>query len=1081
MHDLQKECRLSCAVDIFREETYSMDSLKHISTGLLHDAVTVANLQRREEPAAVPPEPEDSVGISRNRARKAPSDNKTPAETSQSDKTGSILPGKSTVKDAATGAQGTLEDGAPAKAQVIPSSDIQEAPDNSATDAMRNNARNATCTFLGDLGARFKAGELKEDSFQKASNALYDLLHNPQGDPLVRKMARELMYDYVAGATPADDWQLKRGSITGPSEYISNLWHSLDNCGDKTYFGPENDIRDFLDALQTESYGISVPEDALKAVAHFSQTMQRRGDADFKPEIRGKEPRDSDYALARDSASLVEYWWHHEQISVTKDGREVLPGSLNLQEIVRGERVEIHGSEIRLSSPAPRPPAAVRAQVKEIFDAIDPYEPKENHGNNERDKGFAILCQRAEKNSDEAGTILGIFISGIGGGIKRGDYDLRKLGRILKEGQNNPALKGLLTEQLPTLSTLISRYHGREMLVANNLEEESKVDFARNLTGTFPELLKDERFFREEMGTLLTSRDINTRNSMCTFMKELFEKDAALVKPTIDIILSDWGQPYLDQQQCWLIRDACMKYGWLPDRPQAESLLPKLYQPVGKDGRSLLSNNYSDSEEFPMALNLFNRIRKEKPELIDGFELPDRNLRMVPLAEALKDRMYVDPSDDNNLMYILCKEKNGSFSSCHWVKDYYDLIFSDEKAVTSLLDSFEREYRKAGALIKLTRKGKMDFAFLSSLEMEPENEKRFRTLIKSERYDKQGLYAFSDYVDLIRIEEIGRDMEAMRRGALTPSKQITTTFDALKMAHRMGGSFDIGQKSDEILNAMENGINATSMNLDKEAEELLSTLESDLAAGGTFSKSPESTLMVFQVLEHLSRRSPALFDSIYALLKPGLDLNHSNGKRIVNKLLDPFREKAVMEMMSGLWEQTVTPMERVRSYAGEVPALMKKSDVLPNKWRYGGMETAFREGMKEHARSPEIRDIPLNLHDPAHAFDAYSHLAEKEKDEDGMGKAWLRFREVLEHVGGESQYDVAKSFYDFIEEEVGKGREREKCLKHCMRAYALEQNPRMTPWSDDSIPSGTEGTIEVCGNNINIGGIKLDIRQDDSL
>jgi hypothetical protein len=88
-------------------------------------------------------------------------------------------------------------------------------------------------------------------------------------------------------------------------------------------------------------------------------------------------------------------------------------------------------------------------------------------------------------------------------------------------------------------------------------------------------------------------------------------------------------------------------------------------------------------------------------------------------------------------------------------------------------------------------------------------------------------------------------------------------------------------------------------------------------------------------------------------------------------------------------------------------------------------------------------------------------------------------KDVLDHTSGESHYDTAKDFYDFIEDEVGKGRDREKCLMHCMRAYALEQDPRKTPWSDDTAPSAVTDIEEAGDDSISIGGIRLDVHQEN--
>jgi hypothetical protein len=1048
-----------------------MDSLKPLSTGFQQGVTADIKPQLQEDTSPASSEPLDSVGISGEQAKRASGKKKAGSRSARvrKDVSSASKSSKAPAKGAAKGGSG--------REPALSSPESSYAADTTATTAMRSLARRAVCTYLGELGEKLKAGEVKGEDFHKASMALYDIIRNPQADPLVGKMARELMYTYVKGTTTVADWQLKKGPISGPTECISSLWRRLENWGDGMYLGPENGIKDFLDALQAATEGRKVPEEALKSVAHFSRAMQSRGDADFKPEIRQKEPREEDLAQADDSASLVEHWWHQGQITVRKDGREVLPGSLDIRESVKNEKVEIHGSELRLYSPSPKQPAPLRRRTKEIFDAIDSYEWKDKNGKNERDKGFAILGELARSKTDEARAVLGTFIGSLDAESERGDHQLRKLARVIKEGQNNPALKELVAEHLPTLSTLISRYNAREMLVGGNLEEEAKVAFARELTGTFPELLKDERFFNEEMGTLLTGQEINALNDTGIYMRELFEKDPSLVRPTVDIMIADKKRPYLYGQQCLLIDQAVEKYGWLPDREQAESLLTKLYQPPGQSKRSLFHSGYSDSHEFSTVLSLFSRINGEKPELIEGFELPDSKGRMVSLGEALKDRVLTDPVDDGDLMRNLLMKKGIGSGSCHWARDFCHFMLPDDKAVGDYLDAFEKTYREAGALNKLAREGKMAFAILSSLDMGPEKEKRLRDLVMPERYSNQGFYIFSDFVDDIRREEIARDMEAMRSGRLSAKNQVTTSLDGLKMAHRMG-SLEVNWRSSEIFKAMDEGIRAGSLDTGKEAGRLLSKMKTELAAHGTFDKSPEKALLNFQVLEHLTQGNTALFDDVFEVLRPCLGLDQGYGNGILNGLLDSFRERAIEKMIGKLWERDTPPLARFETSAHEIPSFAALSYTLGHKWGFDETAKVFRDGMKDYPHSPEIRDIAARLKKPQNSLDIYGHLAQREKDDEGIGGAWIRFRDVLDHTGGESHYATAKNFYDYIEDETARGRDRERCLMHCMRAYSLGQDPRNTPWIDDTMPTGDAGVDKSDQDSISIGGIRLEVHDD---
>jgi hypothetical protein len=339
-------------------------------------------------------------------------------------------------------------------------------------------------------------------------------------------------------------------------------------------------------------------------------------------------------------------------------------------------KVEIYGSEIRLYSPQLRSGTNARARAKEILDSMEAYQSKDKNETKNTDRGLSVLGELAETSIDEAVSALGLIISDIGREGRQTDHGkkLRKLGRIVKEGQNDQAFRKLLAEQMPALSTLISRLNAADKCGGTG-DEMAMVNYAGNLTETFPELLKDSRFFSEELGVLLKSGESNTINSTSRFMQQMLEKEPSLVAPMMKILLSDRERPYLQKAQCGLITQAFDKYGWHPDQKQTESLLSILYRPSSCRAQSLFDESCPDYWEFPMAIRLLNQIRKEDPSLVEGLELPGRNGRMTPAGKALMDQIGADSADDEDLMRFTCTRIHSDMGSARWMKDFYQFVF----------------------------------------------------------------------------------------------------------------------------------------------------------------------------------------------------------------------------------------------------------------------------------------------------------------------------------------------------------------------------------------------------------------------
>lgn len=795
----------------------------------------------------------------------------------------------------------------------------------STTSAQRSAMRKSACEYLGEIGKKLAAGELKGKDFQSAAYDMADRANYPGEDPLVREVAKNLVYTYVKGTTTVSDWQLKAGAVEGPAQCFRSMNRRLQNSGDRMLLGPESGLGDFLKALLQTTEGYRVPEKALKAVAHLGRTIALREKAQLSEEIRKKETPESDRALAGTFADLVEHWWNNGQVEVYRDGKRVLPGSMDIRERILGENVAVHGSAIELTPDGKKISVEAKKLIGKILEKL-------NWCDGRKTEGLNILEELSRTDRELAREVVTGLMGDLRSKSARNDRLVGKIVDFITIAEDKPALKELFQEHLPQLSTQISDWNARESLIAHNLEESSKVHYAETLVKTFPELLKDPRFIDEELCPLILCEEINGCNDACKLMEELWKGDAGLVKPTVDIILSAVDTPIYEGSQLRLVRKAIDEYGWLPDRIQVESLLPRLYFPPGKSQISIFSG-YTSCDEFTAVVKLFNELRKKKPELLEGLEIPDHSMKMVPLGKALLDRLYTDPNKDLMEKVNLSGEYSRDYQG---VGEIYEMAFSDPKDVEKVLKSSEDALAKVPSLDKLDREEQLNLAAVLSLTRKEGPPERIKVMLSPFLQQKNN-GGFRTVMDKLRREAIEKGKPELASGSLGPREQILLTDRLVEMQDLLGYSFDQEKNREPIL-------------------------------------------------------------------------------------------------------------------------------------------AAFREGCgKCH---PGLKDMTSSLTSDTHLYRACGLITKRAKSEEDVVENWRHLKDLVEIVQGETHFDVAENFFDYMDEQKVYGKSREDMLKHCMRAYTLGTDPRLTPWVDENAPQepARVENVEETGE-VNIGGIRLDVNK----
>lgn len=186
--------------------------------------------------------------------------------------------------------------------------------------------------------------------------------------------------------------------------------------------------------------------------------------------------------------------------------------------------------------------------------------------------------------------------------------------------------------------------------------------------------------------------------------------------------LADLSDPELCNSDDPLVaRAACFKHG--RPLPPTTDPLALLYQPFEPgDETATLSKNQA-----------FTNWLEGKPEVPDGLELPDTRGRVVPLAEALIDRLVHDPGFSPERTAL----KTGRRSSWDGAEGYYALIKPTPQQVNDLFTQVETALAEKGSTGNLDKPDRVRVSILASLPLDARDEKRLDALLFPERLEER--------------------------------------------------------------------------------------------------------------------------------------------------------------------------------------------------------------------------------------------------------------------------------------------------------------------------------------------------------
>ncbi|MHC9538961.1 MAG: hypothetical protein AB9903_05530 [Vulcanimicrobiota bacterium] len=935
-------------------------------------------------------------------------------------------------------------------------------------------ARKVRLDELNIMKEQLEKGALAGEAFSDAAYKLSEYVQD-KSDPLIKRMAQNLLGDYVNFKSPEANWVMKVGSVEGPVKYLRSMKRHVDDTWSGSYLGDSSRFPEFLKALAKGTAGALIPQEALMTVAHLGSSFAMRSTAKLPPEARKNEPEQKDISWGAGCASLIDFWWNNGQIEIHSDGELLKPGSTDIKDLLFRCKVAVRGSAIELKPSLKPHSLKEKGLAKEIMQEINPRAEDD-----QKDTGITRLQVLYMSDPSLAAKVMDVIIdeaqSHIGeneDGKKSLQWGTDSISRLLFHARENDWLRDLMKEHLPALRDFPCKAYSYGLLSLDCTNGFEYTRFFRNLTRAFPEIL-DAELLRDGLSPMLRSDDPQTCREGSNLAREIWKERPDLVSPTVEMLLKDNDSPSLQDEQWSLIHDAAEKYDWVPEKSLMDNLISRLYLPPGREKRSLFDGSGLKGYDLGGGIKLLSILQKKNPGFVKGYQLANTKGELVSVNSAIIDRLANDPGRDEVSRYLYTK---GGFK--YNSSALYSLIQGDEELQQEMLQKVKEGYAKAGSISGMSEAEKGMLTMLYCLEPEKNRAASLREIFLKDMLNHQGFYVFSDMVDRIRREEMDSGIDDLKKGALTAEAHIDRARGAIAIAHYMGTSSDLERHTCRVFEAMEEGRKTGSMDLKTLFPGLLAEFQASLTKNGTVGAMPAKDLALVQIIEYMARSDEDLKNKTWEMLRPHLAIDQGYGNGIAVSCLDPFRKMEIEKqevMLAG--EGALTRSERIDLYE-EILAIGKTSYNFKEEEVRAAALSAFCKGLSLAGASSPLGELPLSFTDPADSYKAYCGLMPGAEKNEDCAAEWVKLKDILKIVGGEAHLDLALDTYHYVEEMSALGMDRGMALAHALRSRSLGSNPREIAIQENETSPG-DHHVEVEEAFVDIGGIKLDIRKSGS-
>lgn len=876
--------------------------------------------------------------------------------------------------------------------------------------------RAAMLPGLHEVEAQLRDGKFEGAAFQQAAMRL-SKANEDETDPFVARKIQQVLYERVQGTTAVADWQLKRGMLDGPLDFLGGKVDSLPR-NDHNYFTDEVFLP-FLDAVAAATAQGPVPERALKTVAHLATSLWERSEQPLNEEIRSKETPEDDRRWSEECVIVLDEWHARGGVQVVRGGETLPPGSVDLLAELSKGRAAVRGKTLDLTPPSA--PMAVSPEAASTVEALlEDFKYWEKEG-----------CPQADQLQDLARAKPELAREVVQALLDRDDLledrdASPRIGRLVSEAATRPGLKELLRPHLPRLTSVAARAHERGTVAPDNLVGQYKVKLYQSVLQTFPELATED-FVRRDLAPLLLAEEINTAHDAARMMLEVWKEHPDLVGPTMDVVLQD-STTRLGRAAEELTLPALEKHGWSPTPKQQDAMLAELYLPVGKNDRSV----FTSYETVQRGLGSLEALEARSPGYLDRLRLPDTRGQLVPARRAMLDRLLNDPSDD--LVRNLYTKSSGS----HIASRFYKVIFPNAELTGELLDRVAAAFDPATGVAGMSPDAQAAAAVLGSVPLSKEDEARLDALLAPEIPKRQkGFYVYSGLVESVRARFL--DREAAKLPGLPGPERVARAEELLTLARETHEDYDA--EPGRVLKLLVPHLAGADL------APLVETVRADLARGQALeSLSPAETAR----LQLADAAAPE--GLVLAALRPRLRDEVGYGNKAVESVMHRWRWSESLKAL----ESPATPLGR-RGEALEL-GLFEAGD--RDGYRKMVLE-ALARGLEGVERG-WLRKLRDRFPDADSQLQAFRTVAGGAETDAVAERGWSRFSEVLDRVG---KLDDAGKVWPSWERNLAQGIERAEALRIAMLEHALGGEVAEPPRE-----------IARAKSTVTIGGIELPVQ-----
>jgi hypothetical protein len=486
----------------------------------------------------------------------------------------------------------------------------------------------------------------------------------------------------------------------------------------------------------------------------------------------------------------------------------------------------------------------------------------------------------------------------------------------------------------------------------------------------------------------------------------------------LDAVFLDTERPYLGEGIWELMASEISQNGWAPGHEHMEMLKARMTVPTGTAGHSIVDGD----KDYRGGLKVLKALKEKDAGTLEGVMFPDSKGNMVPLAQALADKIIADPQALSLIGAIHAHKENTLWDRGDLVRDFYDIAGSDPTLASMLLDRVSRE--SSGGIDAMSREGIMALALLMALNTGKEEEGALRrTLSKLKNFfggrsapppeEEAALNKIlskplmqrqeNDTVRTLlnmRRHEAEKELSARLLSADTPpGEALKIMADMFQLAFCAAPASTGMQKfCAPYLPAIGEGLQKIRGSEEYPAlvEKLLKSTEKGRAGAAQMGSMSLSDIAGLQLLLTIGQQDRAVMERIKPMMEPEVRKVYPKGQNgpVSEFLLEQYKKDSIAESLQKL-QSDVLPrttrlglLQRNRDISdGQGFSLEERQAIQAETL------DAFRAGL---AHTPGLEELLARYNDHQTLLKVYRRLGPGAEDDQDIAAAWSALKHRLD-------------------------------------------------------------------------------------